>query len=100
VSSVIGSADAAQPVVQAITLPLYFVSGVFIPDPNLPAWMRHVADAFPVAHLVHALRHSLDPAVHGSGLDGADLAVLAVWAAGGLLFALRRFSWTPTARTA
>src|SRR4029077_21066200 len=47
-STVIHSADAAQPMVQAIMLPLYFVSGVFIPNVNLPSWLRHVAEVFPV----------------------------------------------------
>ena len=39
-ATVIRSADAAQPMVQAIMLPLYFISGVFIPNVNLPSWLR------------------------------------------------------------
>ena len=30
-ASVIGSADSAQPVTQVVMLPLYFISGVFVP---------------------------------------------------------------------
>jgi ABC-2 type transport system permease protein len=96
-STAIHSEDGAQPVVQAIMLPLYFISGVFIPNVNLPSWMRHVAEFFPVQHLADALHHAFDPSVHGIGIVWSDLAVLGAWAVVGLAVALRRFSWTPSA---
>jgi ABC-2 type transport system permease protein len=96
-STAIDSADSAQPVVQAIMLPLYFISGIFIPNPNLPSWLQHVARIFPVEHLADALHHAYDPAVHGAGFVWSDLAVLGVWAAFGLAIALRRFAWAPAA---
>jgi ABC-2 type transport system permease protein len=99
-STAIHSEDAAQPVVQAIMLPLYFISGVFIPNVNVPSWMRHVATLFPVQHLADALHHAYDPATHGVGVVWSDLAVLVAWAAVGLVVALRRFSWTPSSRAA
>jgi ABC-2 type transport system permease protein len=98
-STAIGSADAAQPMVQAVMLPLYFISGVFIPNVNLPSWLRHVAEFFPVQHLADGLHHAYDPAVHGVGIVWSDVGVLAAWAAVGLVIALRRFSWTPAVRT-
>jgi ABC-2 type transport system permease protein len=99
-STAIGSADAAQPMVQAIMLPLYFISGVFIPNVQLPSWLRHVAEVFPVQHLADGLHHAYDPAVHGVGIVWSDLAVLGVWALVGLVVALHRFRWTPSVRTA
>jgi ABC-2 type transport system permease protein len=99
-STAIDSEDAAQPMVQAIMLPLYFISGVFIPNVNLPSWLRHVAEVFPVQHLADGLHHAYDPAAHGSGIVWTDLAVLALWAAAGLTIALWRFSWTPLAANA
>ena len=99
-STAIGSADAAQPTTQAIMLPLYFISGVFIPNPSLPGWLQDVARVFPVAHLGDALHHAYDPAVHGSGVVWSDLGVLAAWAAVGLVVALRRFAWAPAAAPA
>jgi ABC-2 type transport system permease protein len=98
-STQIRSADAAQPMVQAIMLPLWFISGVFIPNVNLPSWLRHVAEVFPVQHLADGLHHAYDPATHGSGIVWADLGVLALWAGLGLVVALRRFSWTPETAT-
>jgi len=99
-STAIRSADAAQPMVQAIMLPLYFISGVFIPNVNLPAWLRDVARVFPVEHLADGLHHAFDPATHGAGIVWSDIGVLAIWAAVGLTVALTRFSWLPSAATA
>jgi ABC-2 type transport system permease protein len=98
-STAVESEDAAQPMVQAIMLPLYFISGVFIPNVNLPSWLRHVAEFFPVQHLADGLHHSYDPAAHGVGIVWSDLGVLALWAAVGLIVALRRFSWAPSVAT-
>jgi ABC-2 type transport system permease protein len=94
-STAIRSADAAQPMVQAIMLPLYFISGVFIPNVNLPNWLQDVARVFPVQHLADGLHHAFDPATHGSGIVWTDLGVLAAWAGAGLAIALTRFTWTP-----
>lgn len=98
-TTAIHSADAAQPMVQAIMLPLYFISGVFIPNVNLPGWLRHVADVFPVQHLADGLHNAFDPATHGAGIVWTDLGVLILWAVAGLAIALARFSWTPAAAT-
>ncbi len=100
ITTVIGSEDAAQPMVQAIMLPLYFISGVFIPNVNLPAWLQDVAKVFPVQHLSDGLHKAFDPATHGTGIVWSDLGVLALWAAAGLLIALTRFAWTPHASRA
>jgi ABC-2 type transport system permease protein len=98
-STAIGSVDSATPTVQAISLPLYFISGVFIPNLDLPPWLQQVARAFPVQHLANGLHHAFDPAVHGAVVAWTDLAVLAAWAAVGLTVALRRFTWSPSTAT-
>ena len=92
--------DAAQPMVQAIMLPLYFISGIFIPNVNLPGWLRTVAEVFPVQHLADGLHHAFDPATHGAGFVWSDIGMLALWAALGLGLALWRFTWTPAATAA
>jgi ABC-2 type transport system permease protein len=95
-STQIRSADAAQPIVQAIVVPLYFISGVFVPGVNLPGSLHTIAEIFPIEHLADGLHHALEPGVAGSGVVWSDLAVLALWAAGGLVIALRRFTWIPS----
>lgn len=94
-STTIENHDAAQPMVQAIVLPLYFISGIFVPEVNLPHWLRHVAAVFPVQHLADGLHSAFDPATHGAGFAWTDLGVLLLWAVVGLVVALSRFTWTP-----
>ena len=94
-ASVIKNADAAQPVVLAIVLPLCFISGVFIPVLDLPHWLVDVAKVFPVHALADALLGAYNLHTTASGLNWADLGVLAAWGAAGLVIAIRRFSWMP-----
>jgi ABC-2 type transport system permease protein len=99
-TTVIKDEDAAQPMVQAIMLPLYFISGVFVPNVNLPAWLRDVAEVFPVQHLADGLHHAFDPATHGAGFAWSDIGMLLLWAVVGLVIALTRFTWTPASAPA
>jgi ABC-2 type transport system permease protein len=94
-ATAIGSADSAQPAVLAATLPLAFISGVYIPSVQLPTVLQHVAQAFPLEHLVTALSRGFVPG--GSGIAWGDLAIVAAWGVAGLVLALRRFRWAPAA---
>jgi ABC-2 type transport system permease protein len=100
VSSFVKTADAAQPVLQFVTLPLYFISGVFIPDANNPRWLRDVANVFPVRHLAQAELRAFDPRAGAPGIAWWHLLVLVVWAVAGLLVALRHFRWSPSGERA
>jgi ABC-2 type transport system permease protein len=94
-ASVIRDDDAAAPVVQAVTLPLLFLSGVFIPTAIMPHWLTDVANVFPVRHLANALLIAYNPHTTGAGFSWVDLLVIAAWGAAGLLIAVHRFSWVP-----
>jgi ABC-2 type transport system permease protein len=94
-TSFIRNEDAAQPVVQATMLPLYFISGVFIAQNQLSSTLKEIASVFPVAHLSKALFKAFDPATTSTGIAGHDLLILGIWGVGGLVIALRRFSWFP-----
>jgi ABC-2 type transport system permease protein len=94
-ASVINSADAAQPVVQGIILPLSFISGVFIPYHELPHWLVDVGAIFPVRPFASAVLAAYNPHTTGSGFNWGDIAVLAAWGVAGLFIAIRRFSWLP-----
>ena len=98
-ATIVGNADSAQPITQAVMLPLYFISGVFVPNVNLPDWLHRLATFFPVEHLADALHRAYIPGA-GSGIVWSDLGVLGLWTAAGLIVALRRFSWTPAVSTA
>jgi ABC-2 type transport system permease protein len=98
VSSVINSADSAQPVVQFVLLPLYFISGVFVPAAEIPNWLLDVAKVFPVRHLQEALLKAFNPHTVGAGFAWSDLLVLAIWGVVGLAIAVWHFGWQPKAR--
>jgi ABC-2 type transport system permease protein len=100
VAGMVGSPDAAQPVVQATTLPLFFISGVWIPNDQLPAGLKHIASIFPIEHLAGAAHQASVHSSFAGAFAPMDLLVLAVWAVGGALFAARRFSWLPSTATA
>jgi ABC-2 type transport system permease protein len=79
-AAVIRSADSAVPVVQAIVLPLYFISGVFVPADQIPGWLLGVADAFPIRHLAEAMVALFAPA---GKLELGQLAIVAAWGVAG-----------------
>jgi len=91
----ISSFDAAPAMTNAVVLPLYFISGVFVPISQLPDGLRQVASLLPVEPLVDALTVAFDPRTSGAGFKPGDLAVIAGWGLAGLLLAVRSFIWTP-----
>jgi ABC-2 type transport system permease protein len=97
-ASFIRNEDAAQPITQAVMLPLYFISGVFVAVTTLPHWLVDVADIFPVRHLAAALLAAYNPHTSGAGFAGWDLLIVAAWGVAGLLIALKKFSWLPLGR--
>jgi ABC-2 type transport system permease protein len=97
-TSLIRNEDAALPATTAITLPLYFISGVFVAVTALPHWLADAGEIFPVRHLANALLVAYNPHTTGLGFAGPDLLIVAAWGAAGLLIALREFSWLPLGR--
>lgn len=76
----------------AVFLPLIFISGVFYDVKNVPAFLRDIAEALPLKHLIDGLSGAM---VSGSGLGDnlSALAVIALWGLFGVYFAVRGFSW-------
>jgi len=95
VSTAIPSQDAAVPVTNAITLPLYFISGIFIPQELIPEGVRQVAEVFPVKPLYDAFLSVFDPAATGAGFELADLGVVAAWGVAATIAATTTFRWAP-----
>ncbi|HEY1852998.1 MAG TPA: ABC transporter permease [Solirubrobacterales bacterium] len=93
-TAAIPSQDAAAPIVNAILLPLYFLSGIFIPEDQLPHGVIVFADLFPVRHFFDAFLDAYVPG-NGSAVSWDNLAIVALWGVAGLLLAVRYFRWTP-----
>ncbi len=94
-TAAIPSQDAAAPIINALLLPLYFLSGVFIPSDELPSGVIHFADAFPIRHFFEAFFGAYVPAGGAAGFEWGNLAAVAAWGLAGLLLAARYFRWTP-----
>ncbi|HEV8420080.1 MAG TPA: ABC transporter permease, partial [Actinomycetota bacterium] len=95
VTAVIPNADASPAIVNASILPLLFISDVFIPLENPPAWLDITAKIFPVKHFVEGMLASYFPLPGQSSIKGGDLLIVALWGLAGLVLAIRYFSWEP-----
>ncbi len=88
------NADAAPAIVNAIVLPVLFVSNVFIDMSNAPEWLDSVSHVLPVRHFADAMmRLYADGAA--AGVPGLELGMIGLWGGIGVLVALRFFSWEP-----
>jgi ABC-2 type transport system permease protein len=94
VTTVVRSAEGSSAVVNAIYLPLTFISGVFFSTETLPGFLQALAAVSPLTYLLELLRRVF---VDGGGLSGAasDVAVLLAWGLAGAVVALRWFRWEP-----
>ena len=95
VSTWISSAESAMPVVTGATLPLFFISGIFVPWGLIPTWLQQVAEVTPVRHLTIAVQHPFGGA-HPGEIAWFSLAVVAAWGVAGFAVAARRFRWSPS----
>ena len=93
-AGLIPSSQSAPAVVNAIILPLLFISNVFIYIED--GFLRTVSELFPVRHLSDALQSIYHPAWAGP-LDPVDLLWVAGWGVAGLVVASRTFTWEPRA---
>ena len=95
ITGVIRSAEGASALVNAISLPLVFISGVFFSVDSLPGFLQAVAEVSPLTYLLRLVRECV--VAGGEGLGGAleAIAVLAGWGLAGLVVAVRMFRWEP-----
>ena len=84
--------ESAPAYVNAIFLPLIIISGVFYDADDAPEFLRAIARALPLTHLVDGVSGAM---VTGAGLadNAGALAVIAAWAIAGTALAIRGFSW-------
>ncbi len=97
------SGEAAPAIANATLLPLAFISDIFVaPSENSPGWSATLGDIFPLKHFAVAFSDAFHPdrvaAAGSSWLDHfhwGDLGVMALWLVGGVILAVRFFTWEP-----
>jgi ABC-2 type transport system permease protein len=93
-TGLVRTAEGSSAVVNAIYLPMTFISGVFFSPDAMPAFLRAIGDALPLTYLLRLCRETF---VGGDGLDlpWGSLAAITVWGVVGFLVAVRMFRWEP-----
>jgi len=89
-SHAIPNFDSAPAYVNAVFLPLIFISGVFYSADSLPPVLEGLAQALPLKHLIDGL----SGAIVGDSVDMLGAAgVVGLWAVAAVVLAVRFFRW-------
>ena len=89
---VIPNFESTAAYVNAVFLPVVFISFYVFDSKSAPGFLRNIADALPLKPLIDGLSGAIVTGSSlSSNLDG--LAVIGLWGIFGLYFAVRGFSW-------
>jgi len=96
-TAMIRSAEGSSAVVNAVYLPLTFISGSFFSADAFPRVLRGVAEALPLVHFIRLVR---DVMVFDDQIwdHPAAVVVVAAWGLVGAVVAVRGFRWEPRER--
>src|SRR5947199_9957649 len=91
-SHAIPNFESTSAYVNAVFLPVILISGVFYDAARAPGFIKGIAQALPLTHLIDGLSGAM---VKGTGLatNISALGVIAAWAVIGVALAIRGFSW-------
>jgi ABC-2 type transport system permease protein len=89
---VIPNFESTAAYVNAVFLPVVFVSFYVFDSTSAPGFLKTITDALPLKPLIEALSGAMVTGAHSVG-DLDALAVIVLWGAFGLYFAVRGFSW-------
>jgi ABC-2 type transport system permease protein len=87
--------EGASAVLNAIYLPMLFISGSFFSKASFPGFVQAIADLLPLTYFIELIAAV---AVRGQEIwdRQTDVAVVAAWGLAGVILALRTFRWTPS----
>jgi ABC-2 type transport system permease protein len=92
VTTVVRTAEGSSAVVNAIFLPMAFISGVFFSTGDMPAFLEAISEVLPLTYFIELIRASFVPE---EPFAASAVAAVAAWGLFGLAVALRRFRWEP-----
>jgi ABC-2 type transport system permease protein len=85
ITSFTGREETATMVMMTLMFPMMFLSGVFFPIQQMPAFMQGIAHLLPLTYAAQALRKVM---VLGAGLDAVSTEILILFAFGLVLLAV------------
>jgi ABC-2 type transport system permease protein len=93
-SGVIRRAEGASAVINAIYLPVSFLSGAFFSKQAFPEFLQKVAEVLPLTYFIDLVGAVM---LQGTSIwdRPTDVAVITGWGLAGAIVALRYFRWTP-----
>jgi len=88
------SSEGSSAVVNAVYLPMVFISGSFFSPHSFPHFLRVIAAVLPLTYVIRLAR---DIMLHGAEIwdQPGSVGVLAAWGVVGLVVALKGFRWEP-----
>jgi len=91
-SHAIPNFESTSAYVNAVFLPVILISGVFYDAAHAPGFIKGIAQALPLTHLIDGLSGAM---VKGTSLatNITALGVIAAWTVLGIALAVRGFSW-------
>jgi ABC-2 type transport system permease protein len=93
-TTVIRSADGASAVINAVFLPMTFISGSFFSPESFPDVLQLVAEILPLKHFIVLVRDIVIEAKEIWSFP-RELAVVGAWGVACAILAARRFRWEP-----
>lgn len=93
-SCVIRRAEGASAVINAIYLPISFLSGTFFSQEAFPEFLQKIANVLPLTYFIDLVGVVM---LEGRSIwdEPIDVAVITVWGLGGAIVAVRHFRWVP-----
>ena len=78
ITGFVKGAEGSSAIVNAIYLPMTFISGVFFSRETMPGFLQAIADVLPLTYLLELLRETF---IDGEGLgsEAGAIAVVTVW---------------------
>jgi ABC-2 type transport system permease protein len=94
VTTIVKTAEGSSAVVNAIYLPLAFISGAFFSPRDMPRFLEVISELLPLTYLLRLIRSTF---IEGETLTSSPgaLAAVVAWGLFGLVVAGRMFRWEP-----
>ncbi|MCL5264271.1 MAG: ABC transporter permease [Chloroflexi bacterium] len=84
--------QTAEPMIQVVSMPMMFLSGVFFPIEMMPDFIQPLIKVLPLTYLNDALRQIVNQG-HSIESVATDLAILGAWLVAGLAVSFKTFRW-------